>query len=140
MAESKTRPTGEPVADFLGRIADPQRRRDCETVAGMMRSATGATPEMWGTSIVGFGRYLSQLANGKSEPWPIIGFSPRKNDLTIYLMPGFEQQAALMAKLGKHKTGKVCLYLKRLSDVDVPTLQALIDQSVAAMASRRVDR
>lgn len=140
MSEAKTQPTTEDPVAFVDRIEDPQRRADCHAVMAMMRKAAGAPPVMWGAAIVGFGRYRYTYASGHSGEWPIIGFSPRKNDLTLYLMPGFETRQALMARLGKHKTGKSCLYLKRLSDVDLPTLEALIAESVRAMASQRVDR
>ena len=139
-SEAKTQPTDEDPIAFLDRIEDPQRRADCHAVLAMMQKAAGAPPVMWGAAIVGFGRYRYTYASGHSGEWPIIGFSPRKNDLTLYIMPGFDQQSALMAQLGKHKTGKSCLYLKRLSDVDRPTLQRLIDWSVKAMAPQRIDR
>ena len=139
MAEAKTQPTNEPVADFLGRLADPQRRADCEAVLALMQRATGVAPVMWGAGIVGFGRYRYAYASGRTGDWPVIGFSPRKNDLTLYLMPGFDGKEALLEKLGKHKTSVSCLYLKRLSDVDLPTLEKLIDASVAGMASQRID-
>jgi hypothetical protein len=138
--EAKTQPTDQDPIAFLDRIEDPQRRADCHAVLEMMRKATGAPPVMWGAAIVGFGCYRYRYASGHSGEWPVIGFSPRKNDLTLYLMPGFETQGALMAKLGKHKTGKSCLYLKRLSDVDRPTLETLIANSVQAMASQRIDK
>ena len=140
MAEPKTRPTKASVAGFLAAVADEQRRKDCLAVEKMMRKATGAKPVMWGTSIVGFGAYTYTDARGKSNDWPIIGFSPRKNDLTLYLMPGFADREALLAKLGKHRTGVACLYLKRLADVDTAVLEELIAQSVADMAPRRTDR
>jgi hypothetical protein len=139
MAENKTQPTSQPVAEFLGAVADPQRRADCQTVLAMMKQASGRDPVMWGASIVGFGMYRYTYASGRSGDWPVIGFSPRKNDLTLYIMPGFERYAELMAKLGKHKTGSSCLYLKRLADVDLPTLQRLMDESVKHMAPQRVD-
>lgn len=139
MAEAKTQPTDEPVADFLARVADPGRRADCDAVLAMMRRATGVEPVMWGTGIVGFGRYRYTYASGRSGDWPVIGFSPRKNDLTLYLMPGFEGKAELLARLGKHKTGASCLYLKRLSDVDLPTLEQLVNDSVQGMAAKRID-
>ncbi|WP_295640286.1 DUF1801 domain-containing protein [uncultured Methylibium sp.] len=138
MAEAKTRPTGASVAGFIAGVGDAQRRADCQEVARRMRAATGAEAEMWGSSIVGFGRTLLTYADGRRSDWPIVGFSPRKNDLTLYLMAGFEDHAALMARLGRHKTGRSCLYLKRLSDVDLDVLQALIEASVAAMAGQRV--
>ncbi|HSD16635.1 MAG TPA: DUF1801 domain-containing protein [Thermomonas sp.] len=139
MSEPKTRPTTASVADFLAQQPG-ERRADCEAVARMMEAATGERAEMWGAAIVGFGRYGYTYGNGKTFQWPIVGFSPRKNDLTLYIMPGFEGFAELMAKLGKHKTGKSCLYLKQLADVDLATLQALIDGSVAAMEPQRIRR
>ena len=138
MAENKTQPTDEPVAEFLARVADPQRRADCEVVLEMMRRASGVEPVMWGAGIVGFGRYQYRYASGRTGDWPVIGFSPRKNDLTLYLMPGLAGQEALLAKLGKHKTGASCLYLKRLSDVDLPTLEALVEDALRRMAPQRI--
>lgn len=138
MAENKTQPTDEPVEDFLARIADPVRRADCHTVLDMMRRASGAEPVMWGAGIVGFGRYQYRYASGRSGDWPVIGFSPRKSDLTLYLMPDLGGQEALLAKLGKHKTGVSCLYLKRLSDVHLPTLEALIEGALRRMAQQRI--
>lgn len=139
MAENKTQPTDASVEAFLAAIPDPTRRDDCRRVAAMMQAAAGAPPVMWGASIVGFGRYRYTYASGRSGDWPIIGFSPRKNDLTLYLMPGFEQHADRLAKLGKHKTGKSCLYLKKLADVDLAVLEELIAWSVQAMAPERTD-
>lgn len=137
MSELKTRPTAASVSDFLAQQPDG-RRADCEAVLRMMETATGERAEMWGAAIVGFGRYAYTGSNKKTFEWPIVGFSPRKNDLTLYLMPGFEQREELLGKLGKHKTGKSCLYLKKLADVDLDTLQALIDRSVEAMEPQRI--
>lgn len=130
MAEPKTKPTTESVEKFLNGIADEQRRKDCFRIVEIMKAATKADPAMWGSSIVGFGRHQYKGASGVAE-WPLIGFSPRKNDLTLYLMSGFARYPELMKKLGKHKTGKGCLYIKRLEDVDLATLKSLIKQSVA---------
>ena len=130
MAEPKTRPTTESVEKFLNGIADDQRRKDCFRIVEMMKAATKTEPAMWGTSIVGFGRHQYKGASGTGE-WPLIGFSPRKNDLTLYLMSGFLRHAESLKKLGKHKTGKGCLYLKKLADVDESTLKAIIKQTVA---------
>ena len=138
MAEAKTQPTGESVAAFLDRVPDEERRADCHTLVKLMRAATGEDPVMWGTSIVGFGRYRYTYASGREGEWPIVGFAPRKNDLTLYIMPGFEPFAALMEKLGRHKTGKSCLYVKRLADVDGKVLAQLLGASVKRMASQRV--
>ena len=139
MSELKTRPTAASVAEFLAQQGD-QRRADCEAVLRMMEAATGERAEMWGAAIVGFGRYAYRGNSKNAMEWPIIGFSPRKNDLTLYLMPGFEGRAELMARLGKHKTGKSCLYLKKLADVDARVLRELIDCSVRGMDPQRVRR
>jgi hypothetical protein len=140
MAELKTKPTQVDVLDFLGKLSDDQRRNDCLVVLELMKAATGADPLMWGASIVGFGRYQYRYESGRTGEWPVIGFSPRKNDLTLYIMPGFDRYESLLARLGKHKTGKSCLYLKRLSDVDLVVLKELIEESVKAMAPLRVDK
>ena len=139
MSEPKTRPTKASVSEFLAQLGD-ERRADCEAVVRMMEAATGEGAEMWGASIVGFGRYAYSGSTKKVMEWPIVGFSPRKSDLTLYIMPGFEGHAELMAKLGKYKTGKSCLYLKKLSDVDAGVLQRLIDGSVQAMDAQRIRR
>ena len=107
MAELKTKKTKASVAAFLNKVADPQRRKDCQTVLDLMKQATGEEPKMWGDSIVGFGSYHYRGASGREGDWMIIGFSPRKTDLTLYIMAGFEEFESLMAKLGKYKTGKV---------------------------------
>ena len=138
MAELKTKETKASVAVFLKKISDEQRRKDCQTVLNLMKQATGEEPKMWGTSIVGFGTYHYRYASGREGDWPIIGFSPRKTDLTLYIMPGFEKFKSLMAKLGKYKTGKSCLYIKKLDDVAVPVLEKLITKSVERMAPHRV--
>jgi Domain of unknown function (DU1801) len=137
MAEPKTRPTDASVADFIAAVPDEARRQDCQALVQLMQKATGSKPVMWGSSIVGFGAYKITNANGSTLDWPLIGFSPRKNDLTLYLMAGVEAQSKLLEQLGKHKTGKSCLYLKRLADVDAAVLGQLIDRSVAALAQRR---
>lgn len=139
MAELKTKVTDESVAAFLAKVEDPARRADCEAVLAMMQHATGCAPKMWGASIVGFGKYAYKYASGRTGEWPVTGFSPRKNDLTLYIMPGFTRYDALMKRLGKHKTGKSCLYLKRLADVDTTVLEELITASVEAMAKQRVE-
>jgi len=100
----------------------------------IMKTATKAKPAMWGASIVGFGSHQLKYASGRELEWPLIAFSPRKQDLTLYLMPGPEHYPSLMKKLGKYKTGKSCLYIKKLEDVDLPTLKQLIKQSVSNLA------
>ena len=126
MAEQKTKPTNQSVKEFLNEISEPERRADCFAVAKIMEEITGEKPKMWGPSIVGFGSYRYKYASGREGDWPMMGFSPRKKDLTLYIMMGFEKHADLMEKLGKHSTAKSCLYIKRLSDVHIPTLKKLI--------------
>lgn len=137
MAEPKTKPTGASVKEFLNQISDKERREDCFTVAKLMEEVTGAKPKMWGPSIVGFGTYHYKYASGREGDWPVTGFSPRKNDLTLYIMMGFEQHRELMDQLGKHKTAKSCLYIKRLADVHVPTLKKLLKVSVKQLRDYR---
>jgi hypothetical protein len=139
MAEAKTQPTGASALDFIATLADPVRRQDCLDLVAMMQAATGAAPVLWGSAIVGFGRYRYRYASGREGEWPVIGFSPRKQDLVVYLMPGFEDQQALLQRLGRHRIGKSCLYLKRLDGIDRVVLGEMIDTSVAAMAANRVD-
>jgi len=131
MAELKTKVSEASVADFLAAVPDPGRRADCLAVTELMRAVTGAEPEMWGPSIVGCGRYRYRYASGREGEWPLVGFSPRKQNLTLYVMAGFDGEDALLARLGKHTTGKSCLYLKRLSDVDPDALRELVERSVA---------
>jgi len=130
MAEAKTKPTSESVEKFLNKVSDEERRADCFAVAKIMGEITGEKPKMWGPSIVGFGSYHYKYASGREGDWPVTGFSPRKKDLTLYLMMGFEKYKDLLEKLGKHSGGKSCLYINRLSDVHVPTLKKLIKVSV----------
>jgi hypothetical protein len=129
-AERKTRVTGASVEDFIDSFDSEQVRDDCRTVAALMQKATKAPPEMWGTGIVGFGRYQWRSSTGKPVEWMITAFAPRKANLTVYLWPQFEGRQDLLAKLGKHSSGKGCVYIKRLSDVHLPTLKQLIDGSV----------
>jgi hypothetical protein len=136
MGEPKTRASDASVADFLAQLPDG-RRADCEAVAAMMQAATGEPATMWGASIVGFGRYAAVSA-GKANAWPLIGFSPRRNELVLYLVAGFDGADALLDRLGRHRTGKACLYVKKLADVDATVLRRLIDASVAAMEAKRI--
>jgi hypothetical protein len=129
-AELKTKKTGESVEDFLSRIEDETVREDCRKLSAMMSEATGAEPKMWGASLVGFGDLHLKYESGREIDWMEIGFAPRKGNLTLYLTNGAEMDAALLAHLGKHKTGKGCLYIKRLSDVDGQVLSKLIKKSV----------
>ena len=129
MAEPKTRRTGASVTEFLKGV-EPKRRADCKVVARLMRQITGKRPEMWGPSIVGYGTYTYRYASGREGQWPTVGFSPRKQDLTLYIMAGFRRYETLLAKLGKFKTGRSCLYIKKLEDVDLRVLETLIRESV----------
>lgn len=130
MAELKTKPTHHSVTGFLGRIEDEQRRKDCQTILKLMKETTGAKPRMWGASIVGFGDYHYKYASGREGDWFMIGFSPRKHDLTLYSMAGLGRYEALLKQLGKFKRGKGCLYIKRLEDVDLNVLREFFQQSV----------
>ena len=133
MAELKTKKTAASVEKFLNGVTDEQRRKDCFSLVEIMKAATKAEPAMWGTTIVGFGQQQYTYDSGRALEWFLVGFSPRKQDLTLYIMPGVERYPSLMKKLGKHKTGKSCLYIKKLEDVDLPTLNQLIKQSLADM-------
>jgi hypothetical protein len=133
MAENQTRPTKASVSAFLAKVADKQKRADSQVLVKMMQEASGEKPVMWGPAIVGFGSLHYKYASGREGDMPIIGFSPRKQDLTLYIGGGFERYKALLARLGKYRTSKVCLYVKRLDDVDLPTLQKLICESVKVM-------
>jgi len=133
MAENKTKPTKLSVTEFISSIDDSRKRADVRKVAAMIREATGKRAKMWGTSIVGYGTYHYKYASGREGDFMIAGFSPRKQALSIYIMAGFSKYDTLMAKLGKYKTGKSCLYIKRLSDIDEKVLQRLINESVRYM-------
>ena len=135
MAEIKTTRKSTSPAAFIKQVDGEQRQKDCRELVTLMREATGHAPKMWGTSIVGFDQYRYRLASGKENEMLLTGFSPRKQDLVLYLGPGL-QNAKLRAKLGKHKAGQGCLYLKKLDDVDRDALRALIEHSVAEMRKR----
>jgi hypothetical protein len=131
MAELKTKQTGASVEDFLAGVADEARREDCRALVRLMTRVTGAPPRMWGSGMVGFGRYHYKYASGREGDWFLTGFAPRKQDLTLYIMAGFDRYEDLMARLGRHKTGRSCLYVKRLADIDADVLDALVTASVA---------
>ena len=133
MAENKTQKNEQSVVDFLNGVEDEQKRRDSFAVMELMKEVTGEEPAMWGDSIVGFGSYHYRYASGREGDSPLTGFSPRKQNLTLYITSGFEQYEDLLDDLGKFKTGKSCLYLKRLQDVDLDVLRELVRQSVAHM-------
>ena len=134
MAELKTKKNKASVSAFLNSITDDQQRKDAKQVAKIMREVTGKKATMWGDSIVGFGQYDYKYASGHEGSWPLAGFSPRKGNLSVYIMDGFKERAALLKKLGKHKTGRACLYIKRLEDVDLGVLKKLIAASVKSKA------
>lgn len=127
MAEPKTSGNADSVADFLASVPDPDRRADAEAVCAMMTEVTGAAPVMWGSAIIGFGSYHYRYASGRAGDWAPVGLSPRKQALTIYLADGFDGRQDLLSRLGPHRTGKACLYLKRLSEVDQQVLRSLVE-------------
>lgn len=134
--DNKTKPTKTRVADFVGSVDNPIRRADTKAVLKLMRAATGKQARMWGDSIIGFGRYEYRYASGREGEFFLTGLSPRKQSLVIYIMGGFEAHEKLLAKLGKHKRGKSCLYINKLSDVDTSILQRVIANSVALMRKK----
>ena len=138
MAEPKTKPTGESVTDFISRLADEGRRKDCTALVKIMKQAVGAPPKMSGTNIIGFGSYPIQYAGGRIGAGPILAFSPRKGDLTLYIGRGARDFDVLLGKLGTHKMSGGCLHIKRMSDVDLAVLSTLLSASVKARKQKRV--
>jgi hypothetical protein len=132
MAVNKTRPTEVSVAAFVDALTEPARRLDAKALIKLMKNAAGEKPKMWGPSIIGFGTHHYKYESGREGDTPLVGFSPRKPATVLYGVVGFNDAAKLLAKLGKHTTGKGCLYIKSLSDVDQKVLQELIVRSVAA--------
>jgi hypothetical protein len=133
MSELKTTVNSASVVEFLHKVPDEKKREDSFTVLKLMEEITGHEAKMWGPSIVGFGQYHYKYASGREGDMPLTGFSPRKQALTLYITSGFDQYEELLASLGKHSTGKACLYIKRLSDVNLATLRQIIQQSVKHM-------
>lgn len=136
MAENKTRETDASVDAFLESVAHEERRADCRAVVEMMAEISGEPPKMWGKSIIGFGTYHYRYESGREGDFMRVGVSPRARELTLYIMPGFANYGDLMSRLGKHRTGKSCLYIKRLSDVDPDVLRTLIAESLVAVSAR----
>jgi hypothetical protein len=136
MADNKTKPTKLSVTAFTNALTDPTRRADAKALVKMMQSAAGEKPKMWGPAIVGFGSYHYTYDTGREGDMPLIGFSPRKVAMVLYIMTGFSDSEALLAKLGKHTTGKACLYIKKLADVDQKVLETLLVKSIAAIRAR----
>ena len=133
---NKTAPTRASVEQFLDAVENPTRQRDCRAVMEFMAAETDAAPKMWGPSIIGFGSYRYTYASGRQGEMPLTGVSPRKQSLVLYIMPGFAGCAQLLAGLGKHKTGKSCLYINKLDDVDVDVLRQLVRESVQAVRAK----
>ena len=133
MSEPKTKTNDSSVEGFLNAVEHDTRREDGFTLLEMMREVTGEEPTMWGPSIVGFGSYHYKYKSGREGDMPVVGFSPRKRSQSVYIMDGFEGYQDLLAKLGKHRTGKSCLYINKLADVDTDVLREIIRQSVEQM-------
>jgi Domain of unknown function (DU1801) len=131
MAENKTKATEQSVSEFVNAVPKAARREEAQVILDMIREITGEEPKMWGPSIIGFGKRRYKYESGREGETGVAGFSPRAQALTIYIQYGFEHYPDLMAKLGKYTIGKSCLYIKKLSDVDLPTLRELITQDVA---------
>lgn len=133
MSENKTRPTDLNVVDFLNNVDNKRRREDGFTLLEMMKEITGEEAVMWGTSIIGFGSYHYKYESGREGDMPLVGFSPRKQSMTVYIMPGFDNYDEMLSKLGKHRTGRSCLYVNKLANVDDDVLRSLIKHSYEHM-------
>ena len=137
MADNKTKPTELSVAAFIDAIADPTKRADAKALVKLMQDAAGEKPKMWGPSIIGFGSRHYRYDSGREGDMPLSSFSPRKSATVLYSMTGSSDSKALLAKLGKHTTGKGCLYIKKLADVDQQVLEAMVKKSLAASRARK---
>lgn len=137
MSDLKTQPTDRPVEDFLNGLENETRRSDCFRLLELMTEVTGEQPVMWGTSIVGYGSYHYIYKTGREGDWPVTGFSPRKQSLTVYIMSGFSKYDELLSKLGKHKKSVSCLYINKLADIDMEVLKQLIKESVEYMRNKK---
>ena len=136
MTENKTKQNDASVVEFLAQVEDETKRADTQTIVEMMGEITGYPATMWGGSIIGFGKYVYHYKSGRSGEWSLVGVSPRARNISVYIMPGFGNYDDLMARLGKHKTGKSCLYINRLADVDTEVLRELISKSVDYMKEK----
>ena len=134
MAELKTQKNDASVDNFLETVENEKKRADSKAILALMEEVTGERPSMWGTSIIGFGSYAYKYSDGRENAWFQTGFSPRKQNLTLYIMPGFERYEDLLSRLGKFKTGKSCLYINKLEDVDLDVLRELVKESVEVVA------
>lgn len=130
MAENKTQPTDQSVKIFIDSLDDQQKISDSYSILELMKDVTGCEPKMWGPSIIGFDQYHYKYESGREGDWMKVGFSPRKRELSIYVMSGFKKHDELMKKLGKYRTGKSCLYVKKLDDIDMNVLRELVEESV----------
>lgn len=141
MAELKTQLTKASSSAYIQNIEDEQQKKDSKKIVALFRRVTGEKPEMWGTSIIGFGRYTYTDSAGKTHQWMAVGFSPRKSNLTIYIMPGYSHESVqgLLAKLGKYKHGKSCLYIRTLTDIDMDILSQLVKKGYDAIVGKHID-
>jgi hypothetical protein len=137
MAELKTRPTGDDVVAHLQSIEDEQRRADCFALLEMMKRATGAEPVLWGNGIIGFGDYHYRSSSGREGDWFEAGFASRKANIAVHIMPGIDRYGEILERLGKHKTGVGCVYIKRLSDIDVNVLEELVTTAVGELRAEK---
>lgn len=136
MAENKTKETKASVNKFINSVKDERTKADCKQIISVMKDITKEDPKMWGSSIVGFGSYHYKYESGREGDMCLTGFSPRKQNLTIYIISGFSRYPEMMSKLGKYKTGKSCLYIKTLDDIDMKILKKMIAESVKYMKKR----
>ncbi|WP_316845647.1 DUF1801 domain-containing protein [Pedobacter psychrodurus] len=135
MAQNKTTENDLSVSDFINTVTDETKRKDCFELSAMITGKTGFTAKMWGTAIVGFGSYHYKYESGREGDAPLVGFSPRQNAIALYFSSQFKDRDALLAKFGKHKTAKACVYVKKLSDIDVEVLKEMVVNSVERISS-----
>lgn len=133
---NKTQPTSTSIAEFIESLDDERRQTECNQLVDLMREESGQEPVLWGPAIIGFGQYHYRYESGREGDFMRVGFSPRKQNLSIYIIPGFKPYQAVLERLGKHKVGKSCLYIKRLEDVDISALRELVRQSLIDMKER----
>ena len=137
MTELKTKPTIKSFEQFLKKVENPTKKEDSFKILELMKEVTNEEPIMWGESIVGFGSYHYKYASGREGDWPLVGFSPRKQNLTLYIMSGFDKYEEILENLGKFKTGKSCLYINKLKDVNMRSLKELLSESVKHMKKEK---
>jgi hypothetical protein len=140
VADLKTKRNRKSVKKFLDGVENMDRREDAQKILALMKEVTGEKPEMWGDSLIGFGTYRYKYESGREGEWFVTGFSPRKTNLTLYIMSGFSRYKELLGKLGKHKTGKACLYINRSGDIDMKVLRRLVKESVAHLKRREKEQ